>query len=179
MRRAWWAEELARAGMRQARHPVGLELQRLAANMQLDIPALHRFAATGGTLTERVAETQGAAGGLWEAAARACGLTGNRALDAVARAGELVDAVELLARAAAADAPTLAGQLGRGLDAASREMLERGAQRAEFCLIMARLAAVLCAELERDTGKSARARIALTPLHKLWIAWRIHRRHGG
>ena len=40
------------------------------------------------------------------------------------------------------------------------------------CRIMLRLAAALCAELERDPLSLLNKRTALTPVRKLWIAWR-------
>jgi hypothetical protein len=117
---------------------------------------------------------------IWPAAARACGLREDDAIDAVAVAGDLVDAVEAIGadRMVTTESGRLASHIGKlraELDAASRDLLDRGAARAEFCLIMAKLSAALCAEMESDVPGLARARFALTPLRKLWIAWRAHR----
>jgi len=182
MRRSWWSDELARVATRQARHPVGMELQRLAERIQLDVPALRYFAAAGGTLPEPADLDRGAPGtaaGIWDAAARACGVSAADAIAAAIRAGTLVDAVENLASgrpAAAGSVSIRPADLGRHLASASRELAGRDAARAEFCRIMTGLSAALCAEMEADGTAIRQSRVSLTPLRKLWIAWRIHRR---
>jgi len=180
MRRSWWAEELARVAARQPRHPVGIELRRLADGMELDLTALVRFVA-GDALSPDGPDTNSAAG-IWAAAARACDVSGAGAIDAVIRAGALVDAVEALAighpSVIGPDIAKRLDELQDELDVAPARLMEAGAARAEFCRILAGLTAALCAELRRDVDAIGRSRIALTPLRKLWIAWRIHRRRG-
>lgn len=172
MRRSWWADELARVGARQARHPVGHELQQLSERTAIDIPALQYFAATGGAA--------GTGAGIWGGAARACGVSEPDALRVVTDAGELVDRVDLIAGAWPANAahpqPEPVRDLVAKLDSARGNLASRGAARAEFCRVLAGLSAALCRELARDAGALGHSRIALTPLRKLWIAWRIHRR---
>ena len=41
-----------------------------------------------------------------------------------------------------------------------------------FCLINAQLAAALCRQIEKDYYRLLQNRLGLTPLRKLWIAWR-------
>jgi phytoene synthase len=187
MRRAWWIEELDRSARQQARHPVGIELQRLAERVEIDLPALQNFAAAGGTVPESIdwrdpKRTPPRAAGIWGAAARACSVAQPEAIEAVIRAGELVDRVDVLCAGGSLPEIDVDGlkssteNLRAALDAASRELGECGAARAEFCLIMTALSAALCLEMSRDAGQSGRVRFALTPLRKLWIAWRVHRR---
>jgi phytoene synthase len=182
LRRAWWLEELGRVAGGRARHPIGLELQRLLDNGGIDITALQSFAAAGGMNAPRPSaanERRRGTATIWPAAARACGLREDDAIDAVAVAGDLVDAVEAIgAKRVATTESGLASYIGDlrvELDAASGNLLDRGASRAEFCLIMTRLSAAVCAEMASDVPGLARARFALTPLRKLWIAWRTHR----
>lgn len=175
MRRSWWAEELARVAARQPRHPVGIEIRRLADRIDLDLVALACFAAGN------MAPDSGAmpAAGIWGEAARACGVSDAAAIESVNRIGALVDTVETLAAGHATAEPGIGNRLGHiadGLDGAGDELIAAGAGRAEFCRIMAGLSAALCVELRRDTAAIGRSRVALTPLRKLWIAWRIHRR---
>src|SRR5690606_42047466 len=47
-----------------------------------------------------------------------------------------------------------------------------------FVAVMAQLATALSREIAADPDSVLRGRIALTPLRKLWIAWRTHRRLG-
>lgn len=51
---------------------------------------------------------------------------------------------------------------------------DRGAQ--ESAVILAELLLAALAEIERDGYRVFEHRIALTPIRKLWIAWRTHRR---
>jgi len=174
LRRSWWLDELARAAARQARHPVGIELQDVIDQIGVGIRGLQRFAAAESPDTA-------AGGAIWEAAARACGVTASDAFDVVIRTGVLVDAVESLATGhPAAAAPesraTRLAELETQLATAVDEFARRGAVRAGFCRIMAGLSAVLCAEMQRDVALIGHARISLTPIRKLWIAWRIHHR---
>ena len=188
MRRSWWADELARVAARQARHPVGMELQRLAERVDIDIPSLQYFAVTGGAIPDPIdragaprGSSSGAGGAIWGTAARACGVRDARAVGTAIGTGELVDAVEAVAcgRMAGVDraaTSSLVHELRTELESGSRELVVHGARSAEFCLIMAGLSIALCAEIERDIQGLETARVALTPLRKLWIAWRIHRR---
>jgi phytoene synthase len=174
MRRSWWADELARVSARQARHPVGHELQQLSERTPIDIPALQYFAATGGDT--------GTGAGIWAGAARTCGVSEPDALRFVTEAGELVDRVDSIAGAGPANPATHSGvvrDLAAKLESASGNLAARSAARAEFCRILVGLSAALCTELARDVEAIGRSRIALTPLRKLWIAWRIHRHGAG
>jgi phytoene synthase len=174
MRRAWWTDELARVGMRQPRHPVGHELQQLSERAPIDMVALQYFAATGGDA--------GTGAGIWAGAARACGISDPDAVRVVTEAGELVDRVDSIAGAGPANAPArpdVVRDLAAKLESVSGRLASHGAARAEFCRILVGLSAALCKELARDVEAIGRSRIALTPLRKLWIAWRIHRRGAG
>ncbi|HEY7840192.1 MAG TPA: squalene/phytoene synthase family protein [Gammaproteobacteria bacterium] len=174
MRRSWWTDELARVGARQARHPVGHELQLLTERTPIDIAALQYFAATGGDA--------GTGAGIWAGAARACGVSEPDAVRVVTEAGELVDRVDSIAGTGPVDAavqPDVVRDLAARLESASGSLASRGAAPAEFCRILVGLSAALCTELARDVEVIGRSRIALTPLRKLWIAWRIHRRGVG
>jgi phytoene synthase len=186
MRRSWWADELARLRTRQARHPIGLELQRLSEQAGIDIAALQYFAAAGGTasIEHGMRGLAGTGDGIWVNAARACGVSEPDALGAVSGAGELVDRLEIIATTPSAAMPRerlpqLIDDLGKDFESAGRALAARRAARAEFCGILTELSAALCAELARDTTVIGYSRVALTPLRKLWIAWRVHRRGAG
>ena len=70
----------------------------------------------------------------------------------------------------------LAASLVRGLraelDAVYRQSGPRPGAHLLFILIMNRIAAATCDEIHRDGGRLLSQRVALTPIRKLWIAWR-------
>jgi phytoene synthase len=206
MRRSWWQEEILRAAGGTARHPVGIELQPLALQGVVDPAALIEFserAAPPGLWLEGdadawLAEIEAIHAPVWRAVAAVCTQEGAAAADIV-RAGTLVEAVYRL-RAAGEALRTGSGPLPRTLtsgaaaiDAASLARLaerlaaELHGQEAVlaskepvpvFVAVMAQLATALSREIAADPDSVLRGRIALTPLRKLWIAWRTHRRLG-
>lgn len=62
------------------------------------------------------------------------------------------------------------------LEQAIDEFPATAAVQATHCLILARLDAALCTEIRRDGCRIFRQQYALTPLRKLWLAWRTYRR---
>ena len=64
----------------------------------------------------------------------------------------------------------LVREIQHRLDEAYRQ--DRRSGMPAYPLIFNRLAAATCAEIQRDGNRLLRHRIALTPLRKLWIAWR-------
>lgn len=70
----------------------------------------------------------------------------------------------------------LIGKIGTDLDRVSAQLSGVNSERLLFCRISARLASVMSAELARAPDPILRGHIALTPVRKLWIAWRERRR---
>jgi len=71
------------------------------------------------------------------------------------------------------------GQLRRArehLEAAERSLPDIDRERQASGLIAARLHRTVLAEIERDGYRVLQHRIALTPVRKLWLAWRTARR---
>lgn len=171
MRRGWWQEELARVEQGVPRHPIGMELLQLPrAALPQGMAPLQRFA--GGT----------GSAGLWRATAACCGIEDESAQEPVCRAGLLIDRLDCARGgpyAAATATPLRAAELSAlcaELERARDELAAAPAARAEFCLILAAIGAAQCAEMARDPDVLAHSIVALTPLRKLWLAWRWHRR---
>ncbi len=86
-----------------------------------------------------------------------------------------VTADQLAENTAPAAAPLLRDLLRRlrdDLRGQDRLLRRPPVKRLLCCRIQVRLAAALCAELERDPLALLNKRTALTPVRKLWIAWR-------
>lgn len=210
----WWSEEIGRLSAGAARHPISTELMRLPGSSS-HAPALQSFLAAAQALLDapqpdsyeewigRLAATHGR---IWQIAAQSCAASSSDALEAAARTGGLLSALEELQRlpqrtragrctlpardlmhcAATAGMPaslplddSARAQLGAilarirtDLDEVHQSLSRIAAGRLLFCLIMGRLGAALCAELEEDERRILAYRTALTPIRKLWIACR-------
>lgn len=70
---------------------------------------------------------------------------------------------------------TQIGHIREGLEQAAATVPAPDRRALVHCLILARLQASLCAEIERDHCRLLQRRYALTPIRKLWIAWRTAR----
>jgi len=143
-----------------------------------------------------------AGGRIWQAFGQVCGSrAGAERLSSLAFAVELIDAMQNLRRdiqdgrrrfplsalrqagidPPAPDLSTPAARISRLCAIQAREARARlayghaGTKHQPLplpCLILARLAGTLLAELERDDYPCLRCRQALTPIRKLFIAWR-------
>ena len=201
----WWSEEVQRFEASAPRHPIMLELLSLRAPLGLDRTMLDRCilaaaAEIGGNapadIEEWLAFQAAGPGQIWAAAARAAGAGTEPALELAARTGALHCALLRLLDAfrrpggRAGRLPglsghgdpghepgALAGQLETAFRLLHRQLAESGRGELLFCRICARLSAELCLELRRDCAAHLGRQVALTPLRKLWIAWREQRRH--
>jgi len=66
-------------------------------------------------------------------------------------------------------------RVGKGLEDCCTRLPSVDRRHQRHSLIMARLVIQTCREIARDGYRPAQHRVALTPLRKLWIAWRIKR----
>jgi phytoene synthase len=197
LRLHWWQEEIARLHLPGLRHPGSIELQRVVSETDLDVALLQQ--ALNGLVSLRsshdagepdgwVAAFEPAYGPLWRSAAWICGSRTEPELDGAARIGALLGA---LARLRHPPPPELQLPPGHGerdamawllvwiaaeLDGARAALGPAGRRNLQFCVVMALLAEALCREMAPSSGRMARERVALTPIRKLWIAWRAHRR---
>lgn len=73
---------------------------------------------------------------------------------------------------------TLLTRLKSDLEDSYNQLLKHNEAQTLFCLIAIRIAIVLCEEIAADNYRLMQTRLKLTPIRKLWIAWRTKRKSG-
>lgn len=204
MKLGWWVEEVGRMIRGQARHPVTLELARVrdrfpdtdAVIMQLirqhDLQINPEPPQTYADLMAFLGEGPGL---LWKLSAQICGCRDPRTPGIISHLGsrfawfqimqdtrqqlrsywpreELTGTVE--------DDAFYAFQIQRltqELESGTGKLADVDQANQLPALIMARIITTACAEIARSGYRLQQEKIHLTPLRKLWIAWRTYRRH--
>lgn len=191
----WWREESARSLRGEAQQPVARALQQIGARHTLAFAALEAVVdAVEGELDEPparglerlIGRRRDAGSALWRLCAAVSGVRSQAALDsaaalgaAQAEAAALRNLRVLLRRPGAAAGEV---QIAARIAAARRELaaVREAVPREDRLALLAgitltRLEGAALAEVERDGCRVLEHRIALTPLRKLWIAWRCQR----
>ncbi len=214
----WWATEIERLFLSQARHPITQELATLKAqDFTTEAQLLNCIATIAGTLDYATRPDydawlgQHATGGgyLWQAAGMACDHHAPKTLDALVRAGccysafEQLHHIRRLARlgldilpgellnqhhidsemiinqqghpAVVACFTDLFNRLQNDLHHCLTDLRKDKAGSPLFAVILLHIMRVLCVKYRTRDYHIAHAPASLTPLRKLWIAWRAKR----
>jgi len=187
MKLSWWGDEITRLYQHAARHPVSLALDSVISRHGIQEPQLlqliHNFAPLIAlpqhrTWQERLPDLARGPGLVWRLSAEICGHLAAETPMLAAETGGLISCFHLLQQSAPPE-PALAVQI-RGI----QERLEHNCgifpatdrYRQLHVLIMGHIISNTCREFLRNDRLQDR-RLALTPLRKLWIAWRLQRRY--
>lgn len=185
---SWWREELARLLQHKPRHPVSLALADVLRRHELVSGQLVRLIdgmealVTPLPWNELLPRLEQGPGRLWQITAQMCGSRARETPGMALTAGSLITGFQRLQQSPRALAAPVSGiadhyhTIQEGLEHFSQVLPATDHAHQLPLLIMARLVSRTCAEILRGSGNADR-RVTLTPLRKLWIAWRLQHRY--
>ena len=196
MKFAWWRDEITRLYQHAGRHPVSLALEDVLTRHDIQLQQLlqliNNMELLGGLPSPRNWRElqkllEGGPGHLWRLSAEICGHQEQETTGLAVKMGSLFSCFQILQQAAVGDTGpalqissfdriaqirTIREQLE--LHCATLPAADRPCQL--HLLIMGAIISKTCQEILHDSTLQQQ-RLALTPLRKLWIAWRLRRRY--
>jgi phytoene synthase len=189
---AWWHEEIQRLYTDTARHPVTIELAPVISCYAITATAFvdllrhyeQRLQPTRPDSYQDYLDylAQGP-GILWRLTARICGFNDHDTPEIVSQMGSLFGLFYLLQSQRENQQLSLDQQmeflqrLKTDLYNCCRRLPEDDSQAQTGALILANIITRTCDEITRDGLPLGHHKVSLTPLRKLWIAWRTKRRY--
>ena len=196
MKLAWWQDEITRVYQHAARHPVGLVLDKVISRHGLQ---QHQLLQLISNLEQINSMTQlrtwldlqkflsGGPGLLWQLSADICGHQDPGTMTLAVEMGSLFSCFQILHQAVLPDTGLVAQIKSSNSVSPVQEIQERLEHNCNIfplvdrptqlhLLIMGHIIIKCCHEVLRNNPQQGQ-RVMLTPLRKLWIAWRLQRRY--
>jgi phytoene synthase len=188
---AWWHEEIQRLYTDTARHPVTRELTPLISRFAITATAFFDLIRhyeqwihpprhdSFQDITDDMAQGPGK---LWKLSTVICGFSDQDTPEIVSQMGSLFGLYNLIQnhRVNRLLPPNqqmdYLKRLIIDLDDCCRRLPEIDCQAQAGALILANIIKQTCNEITRDSLTLDQCRVSLTPLRKLWIAWRTHKK---
>lgn len=196
MKFAWWRDEITRLYQHAARHPVSLALEDVITRHGIQLQQLLHLINNLellGTLPpprnwqELQKLLQGGPGHLWQLSAEICGHQEPATIGLAVKMGSLFSCFQILQQAAVGgtgsaqqlssfDRIACIRQIQEQLEHHCATLPAADRPRQLHLLIMGAIISKTCQKI-LHISKGQQQRLALTPLRKLWIAWRLQRRY--
>ncbi|MGH8119271.1 MAG: squalene/phytoene synthase family protein [Gammaproteobacteria bacterium] len=185
MKLSWWQDEITRLYQHAARHPVSHALENVVSRHGIQetqlLQVINNYAQLipmpqPQSLEELVLQFSGGTGMVWRLAAEICGHQAPETPTLAAATGCLISCFQLLQRTAPPDAVNQIRGIQEQLEHHGDIFPEADRHRQLHVLVMGQIISRTCREILRGDETRGR-RLALSPLRKLWIAWRLHRRY--